>query len=182
MNQLEKTIIEGTRTAQREYESMTNWWLSHGPESFLMCSVASKVAQKGGFSVFVEASPKKILKERDEQRRGRPSANLGQRFDIVVWQKSSCDIRAIIEVKRAWSIADLRDDRKKIANYMSSNVFVRAGYLLAYTEANGKNRQTKITDRFTNWCSELSCELACSFIDGKGDGEWGWAAGLFRLL
>ena len=181
MNQLEKAIIEGTQAAQREYESMTGWWLSHGPESFIMCTVASKVAQKANFAVFIEASPKKILEERDEKLRGRPPANHKQRFDIVVWQKSTNNIRAIVEVKRAWSIANLRGDRKKISKYMDSKDFVSTGYLLAYTEAKGKKRENTLKNRLRNWGSELSCVLTGSFIDGKGDGEWGWAVGLFRL-
>jgi len=106
MNQLEKAIIGGAEAAQSDYENMTGWWLSHGPESFLMCAIANQVTKKGGFWVFVEASPKKIREERDDgPPRGRPSKSLGQRFDIVVWTKASSDVRAIIEVKRAWSIA-----------------------------------------------------------------------------
>ena len=89
MNQLETAIIDGIKTAQKDYLKMTGWWLGHGPESFIMCTVATKVATTDGSSVFIEASPKKILKERDEKRRGRPPTNLDQRFDIVVWQKAT---------------------------------------------------------------------------------------------
>jgi hypothetical protein len=121
MNKIEEAIIEGTRKAQREYEYMTGWWLSHGPESFIMCEVAYMIAKKADFSVFIEASPKKILSEREEKLRGRRPANHGQRFDIVVWHKSRNDIRAIIEVKRAWSIANLRGDSEKIIKYMASH-------------------------------------------------------------
>ena len=181
MNQLEKAIIEGTQAAQREYEFMTGWWLSHGPESFIMCTVANKVARKANFAVFIEASPKRILEERDEKLRGRPPASHKQRFDIVVWQKSKNNIRAIVEVKRAYSITGLRKDREKISNYMDSNDFVSTGYLLAYTEAKGKKRENTLKNRLRNWARELSCVLTGSFVDGKGDGEWGWAVGLFRL-
>lgn len=181
MNNLEKAIIEGTQTAQREYENMTGWWLSHGPESFIMCSVAGMIAKKANFYVFIEASPKRIREEREEQLRGRPPANHGQRFDIVVWKKSKNDIRAIIEVKRAWSIADLRGDRKKISKYLASNKFVNTGYLLAYTEAKGKRREITLNNRLLRWANTLQCNLAGSFIDKKGDGECGWAVGLFRL-
>ena len=136
----------------------------------------------------VKASPKRILEERDEKLRGRPPANHKQRFDIVVWQKSKNNIRAIVEVKRAYSITGLRKDRKKISKYMDSNDFVSTGYLLAYTEAGGKKRKSTpkkrentLKNRLKNWASELSCVLTGSFVDGKGDGEWGWAVGLFRL-
>jgi hypothetical protein len=66
---------------------------------------------------------------------------------------------------------------------MASNKFVKAGYLLAYTEAKGKNREDTLNKRLIHWAKakELHCNLAGSFIDEKGDGEWGWAVGLFRL-
>lgn len=140
MNKLEKGILDGARAAQKEYEEMTGWWLSHGPESFIEYAVARAVG-KQGFTVFPEASPKKIMNERDHRPRGRPRKNLGQRFDIVVWLKASDQVRAILEIKRAWSIADLRSDREKVATFLQRNNFVRAGYLLIYTEAKVKGRR-----------------------------------------
>ena len=182
MNQLEQAIIDGAKASQRDYEKMTGWWLSHGPESFLICTIANKLAKNAGFWVFVEASPKKIRKERDEHPpRGRPPKNLGQRFDIVVWQKASNDVRAILEIKRAWSITDLRGDRKKIADFMENSEYVNVGYLLAYTESKGQRRETTLTKRLKNWAERLDCQLVGSTINAKGDGEWGWAVGLFRL-
>ena len=63
MNQLEKAIIDGARAAQKKYQKMTEgWWLSHGPESFIEYAVAMKVARKG-FSVYPEASLKKIRQD-----------------------------------------------------------------------------------------------------------------------
>jgi hypothetical protein len=181
MNTIEKAIIEGAKKAQREYEAMTGWWLSHGPESFVICEVANEIVKKANFSVFIEVSPKKILFEREEKLRGRRPANYGQRFDIVVWHKSRNDIRAIVEIKRAWSVANLSSDREKILKYMASNKFVKAGYLLAYTEAKGKKRGDTLKNRFNYWANALACSLVGSFIDQEGDGQWGWAVGLFCL-
>ena len=182
MNQLEKAILDGAKAAQSEYEDMTGWWLSHGPESFLMCTIANKVTKKGGFWVFVDASPKKIREEREDgPPRGRPPKNLAQRFDIVVWAKASNDVRAIIEIKRAWSIANLRGDRRKIAEFMEKNEHVKTGYLLAYTEAKGRQRDTTLSHRLKTWAESLKCTLVGSTSNVKGDGEWGWAIGLFRI-
>jgi hypothetical protein len=181
MNKIEEAIIEGTKVAQREYDAMTGWWLSHGPESYIMCIVANKIGKKADYSVFIEASPKKILSEREEKLRGRRPSNYGQRFDIVVWNKSRNDIRAIIEIKRAWSMANLSGDREKILKYMKSNKFVKAGYLLAYTEAKGLRRGDTLNNRLDHWAQGLNCRLVGSFIDEKGDGQWGWAVGLFRI-
>jgi hypothetical protein len=180
MNQLEKAIIDCTRAAQRDYENMTDRWLWHGPESFIMCSVATKLSKKMGFWVFIDASPRKIQEERDERPGGRPPKNLDNRFDMVVWQKDN-KIRAILEIKRAWSIDGLRRDRKKIGLYMKNNNDVNAGYLLAYTEAKGLPRDKTLSNRLKNWANALHCELVGYTMDAKGDGEWGWAVGLLRL-
>jgi hypothetical protein len=186
MNNLEKIIIDAGKTAQKDYEAMTDgWWLSHGPESFIQHTIASKV-KEAGFWVYPEASPKKIRKEQNDPPRGRPPRNLDQRFDLVVWYKTSNNIRAILEIKRVWSIWDLRGDREKIEKFLklknNENVM---GYLLAYTEAteaDGNKRADRLSKRLKNWAEKLNCTLAGIHIDGQGDGEWGWAIGLFRLL
>lgn len=136
MNELERIVVDAVKTAQRDYESMTGWWLWHGPESFMVSSVARLIGKQGDFSVYLDASPKKIQKELEEHRRGRPRKNQGKRFDIVVWRRASDRLRAILEVKRAWSITGLRADRKKMAEFLSSKNYDIAGYLLVYTEAN----------------------------------------------
>ena len=146
-----------------------------------MGTVASKLSRKRGFWVFVDASPKKILKERDERPRGRPPKNLDKRFDMVVWQKASDKIRAILEIKVAWNITSLRSDRKKIALFMKNNEYVNAGYLLLYTEAKGTRREETLSNRLKNWADRLRCKLVGSTMDAPGDDEWGWAVGLLRL-
>lgn len=182
MNQLEKAVIDGAKAAQKEYGEMTGgWWLSHGPESFLEHAVATKVKKKG-FWVYPEASPRKIMKERNDRPKGRPPKNIGQRFDLVVWEKSNDNIRAIFEIKRAWNITSLRGDRKKIETFLKRNEYVKSGYLLAYTEAKGMRRANTLSNRLGYWAEGLKCVLVGNHIDAHGDGEWGWAIGLFRLL
>jgi len=182
MNQLEKAIINGAEDAQKEYGELTGgWWLSHGPESFIEHSIAIKIKKKG-FWVYPEASPRKIMKERNDHPRGRPPKNLGQRFDLVVWSKSSNNIRAIIEIKRAWNITSLLNDREKIATFLKLNEYVKSGYLLAYTEAKGEKRADTLSNRLDYWALGLNCRLVGYNTDAQGDGEWGWAFGLFRLL
>lgn len=180
MNQLEEAIIKGAAIAQRDYFKMTDgWWLSHGPESFFMCVMAKHVASICKYRVFVEASPKKIKLERGVEHKVEPS----QRFDAVIWLRSSDDVKAIIEIKRAYSIDPLRKDRDKILRFMENpeNEHVRAGYLLAYTEAKGKNREVTLENRLSNWATKLNCQLVAEKHNSKGDGESGWAIGLLRL-
>lgn len=177
MNQFEEAVIDGAKAAQEEYGEMTGgWWLSHGPESFLAHAIATKLKEE--FWIYPEASPKKIIKERNSRPRGPSPKNLGQRFDIVVWAKSINNIRAIIEVKKAWNITSLANDRKKIAIFLKRNKFVKSGYLLAYTEA---RRFDTLSKRLDYWAKGLDCKLVQHYIDPQGDGEWFWAIGLFRL-
>jgi hypothetical protein len=178
MTKLEKAFIDGVKAAQKDYSEITGgWWLSHGPESFINHSIAIKVWEQG-FWVYPEASPKKIIDERDDRLKGRPPKGLGQRFDIVVWAKSSDKIRAILEIKRAWSIADLRSDRDKVATFLKRSKYVKAGYLLVYTEAKGEK---KLLNQIANWANDLDCKLVGKYADKQGDGEWNWGIGLFRL-
>lgn len=181
MNKLERAILEGARNAQKEYVSVTAGlrWLSHGPESFIEHPVAIRVA-KDGFCVFPEASPKKILKEQGIVPRGRPAGNLGQRFDLVVWFKDKNEVRAIIEIKRAWAITNLRGDKDKVAMCLEQGL-TSAGYLLVYTEARGPNRLENLSKRLNQWAVDLECTLVGEHVETQGDGTWNWCFGLFKV-
>lgn len=174
MNQLEKAIIDGAVIAQKSYTNMTNWWLSHGPEYFITCAVANNIAGKNGFSVFPEGSPKKIVNEREEMQIKLDN----QRFDLVIWQKASYDVRAIIEIKMAYNIEPLQRDRNKINKYMVNNDFVKNGYLLAYTEAKCVDT---LSNRFSSWSERLECQLVGLKIGKDNAGTSRWAVGLLKL-
>jgi hypothetical protein len=182
MTILEKAIINGARTAQKNYQEFTGgYWLSYGPESFLVHTVVKSICEEG-YCGFPEASPKLISKALDLQKsRGRPPKNLDQRFDTVVWNKAGNYLKAIIEVKKAWSISSLRSDRNKIKKYLESNRnhFDKAvGYLLAYTEA---KRADTLQNRFPKWAKELKCKLCHHHVETPENEEWGWSVGLLRL-
>jgi hypothetical protein len=181
MNKFEQALIEGAKAAQEDYGEITGgWWLSYGPESFIGHTIANKL-RKEGFLVFPEASPKKIREEMDDPPKGRPPKNLGQRFDLVVWEKSNEKIKAVIEIKKAWDITLLRTDQKKIATFLKQHEYVKSGYLLAYTDAKGVRRENTLSNRLDKWAQGLSCSLVGFHIDKQGSEEWSWAIGLFRL-
>jgi len=182
MNQLEMKIIAGAKIAQKDYTSMSGgWWLSYGPESYITCRVADYLSKGLDLCVFIEASPKKILKERLTITRGRPAGNLGKRFDIVVWQKSSDDIKAIIEVKKAWDINLLNLDKIKITRYMEKNHFIKTGYLLVYTDIKAQSKRNGLTTRIRNWERDLKCKLVGSFLHEEENANWHWGVCLFRI-
>ena len=180
-NALEKSIIEGAKEAQEDYENMSGWWLSHGPEYFLTSIVSNWLCKKSGFYVYPEASPKKIAEEHKRPRQEQPSKMQGKRFDIVVWNKSNIRLRAIIEIKLAWSIRPLIPDRNKMRGFLSTSEHKPTCYLLVYTTAKGPNRVETLKRRFMHWEKKLECNLVHEHVDTQGDGEFSWALALLRL-
>lgn len=180
MSKFEQAIIDGAVAAQKDYSQMTNWWLDHGPEYFITSIVAKHIATEHGCCVFPEASPKKIKKEINAPpKRGPIPKSDSQRFDIVVWQKKLSIVRAIIEVKRAYTIKPLQDDKKKIQDYMKKNPkLVKNGYLLVYTVA---KRINTLPNTLSRWAEQLKCTLVGSHIGEDETGEWRWAVGLFKI-
>jgi hypothetical protein len=178
MNNLEKAIIEGAKIAQNEYSEMTNWWVSHGPEYFITCEVCKNIAKSNGYLVFPEASPKKIKSEINLVKRGPNPKSDGERFDIVVWEKHTKNVRAIIEVKRAYNINPIRSDLEKIKKHTKKLDFVKSGYVLAYHEA--KKIET-LQNAFSRWSKELECELVGIITGPDFDNECKWGFGLFKV-
>lgn len=180
MTKFEQTIIDGAIAAQEDYSGMTNWWLDHGPEYFITSIVAKHIATEHGCCVFPEASPKKIKKEINAPpKRGPVPKSDSQRFDIVVWHKASNTVKAIIEVKRAYTIKPLQDDKKKILDYMNKNQdLVKNGYLLVYTVA---KKVDTLPNTLRSWAERLKCTLVGSQIGEDETGEWRWAFGLLKL-
>lgn len=149
MNKLEKAILDGSLKAHRDYEKMSGgWWLWHAPEAFLQYAIAQSIT-KLGYDVFPEASPVKINDEHDKPLRGRPLKNKRQRFDLVVWSKSSEKVRAIIEIKRGGPtiFGQIPKDGKKLKAYLNKGNSDGTGYLLFYHEGSGPNRLNKMQKR-----------------------------------
>jgi hypothetical protein len=133
------------------------WWLWHAPESFLQHEIARSMARhskaRKGFEVFTETSPTKIKDEHDKRLRGRPPKmeSQRQRFDIVVWQKTSNKVQAIIEIKRGGTsvFGQVAKDAKKLKKYLSMTNAHGNGYLLFYSEAGGSKRLERLKDRIS---------------------------------
>jgi hypothetical protein len=121
-------------------------------------TVALKLKEEK-FFVYPEASPKKIMEGRGERPKGRPAGNLGQRFDLVIWEKTTDNIKAVLEIKQAWDIAGLKSDREKISKFIKHKQYVKSGYLLAYTEAKGVKRVQTLENRLKNWKQVLLARL-----------------------
>ena len=181
MNSLEDRIIRGARKAQEKYLKMTGgYWIWHGPESFLQTVVATELAHDHW--VYVDTSTKRV---RVDMKRGpgRPTDDLRKRLDISIWNKSDNRLRAIIEIKRSWTVAPVKKDAVKIEKYLKSKQRPRAGYILAYSEAkkNGQlDRVEFLEQRFAKWQKALAWKRIHSIFGTKGDDEWAWGFCLFR--
>lgn len=195
MNSLEKTLLDATKRAWEKYEQMTDgWWLSHAPESFLQNFVALHLARTHDHSVYPECSPKKIREDLWGPIKGRKPNNQQQRFDVVVWWKTKAFVRAVIEIKRAYTTAPIQKDRQKISDYLKQAQAkdVRCGYLLVYSEAaqnlaqrKKSNGRSTLVARFKKWGPEIGAELVGYDVrtprmteDGK---QWSWGVALYRV-
>jgi hypothetical protein len=130
MNDLETQIMRGAVKAQKIYERLSGgYWLGHAAESFLQTIIALQIGTLG-YSVYVDASLKKIAKDVNRSQRGGPSTNARQRPDISVWTKADNNLMAVIEVKMAWSPDAVSRDGRKLAKYMRQKAAAKMGYII----------------------------------------------------
>lgn len=189
-NDLEKTILRCAKKAQRDYEAITGGqWLDHAPELFLQAEVARGIWRRG-FRVFIDASLERIRQEIGSSKGRRPAASR-KRFDISVWRKTSNSLRAVIEIKRDWSISSIREDARKIKDSFKLANSAPTGYLLVYSEANRErttrrrsadweaNRERILRKRFVDWARKLQWNLVDVVTGSYKTDHWGLA--LLRL-
>ena len=186
MNKLETAILGSAVRALNRYEKIAGQWLWHAPEFFLTTYVANGIARKGWY-VWCDASPSKIIFEESRSKRGHIPTNKNKRFDIVVWHKASKTVKAIIEVKRDWSITSLKGDRKKILKQKNKvKASANSGYLLVYSEEkhrkNGKTATETLEKRFQRWAHGLGATISGKHFCAPRKGEWAWGFALLRLF
>lgn len=161
MNMLEDAMLVGAEEAQKTYERMTEGhWLGHAPELFLQSEVARAIFG-AGFSVYVDASVSKTKLDM-KKAPGRPTKDKKKRFDISVWNKSDNTLRAVVEIKRTYFIGALKSDAKKIVNYLRQKGSAKTGYLLVYTDCDGKkdiDSRQKLNERLEQWAELLKASL-----------------------
>lgn len=182
-NKFETAILDAAVSAQEFHIKMTDGyylWYSH--ESYLQNYVAIEVFENQGFYVYIDASPKKIREGADSISK-RPPSNISQRFDLVFWHKTKNQLRAIVEIKRAWNQGPVIKDVEKLLGYITKKDAGGAtGYVLYYTHDDAQ----VITDRFNRvndtMCNQLNLHGLThpvdSYIRKSGDLPWGFA--LFR--
>ena len=187
-NQFEKAILDAAISAQRFHIKMTSGyylWYSH--ESYLQNYVAVEMFRKQGFYIYVDASPKKIREGSDSISK-RPPGNIAQRFDLVFWHKTKNQLKAIVEIKRAWNQTPVIKDVKKLSGFITKKDAGGAtGYVLYYTHDDTQDMDAQvIIDRFNRVNDTMRNQLSLhglthpvdSYIYKSDDPPWGFA--LFR--
>jgi hypothetical protein len=143
LNDLEEAIGKGLRTAFKEYEDMSSYWLGHAPEYFITVGVGRAIHKETGADIHMDASLKRIYKQRKEWGEpsilGRPPSYLSNRPDISVWFKASDKIRAAIEIKRAVGIAPVKNDIARLRRIVGKRHGPKLGYAICYSEAKQGN-------------------------------------------
>ena len=187
-NQFEKAILDAAVCAQKFHIKMTGGyylWYSH--ESYLQNYIAIETFKRTKFYCYVDASPKKIRADSDSTSK-RPPGNNAQRFDLVFWHKTKNQVRAIVEIKRAWNQGPVVKDVRKLLDFLpKKDAGGATGYVLFYNHDDTPNMDGKvIADRFNRVNDTMRNQLNChglthpvdSYIRKSGDTPWGFA--LFR--
>ena len=181
----ERAILDAAVSAQEFHMDMTGGqylWESH--ESFLQNYIAFRFAKfdakgrfrRNGYCVYIDSSPKKIREGLHKAYSGRTPMK-GKRFDLVFWFKSKDEVKAILEIKRAWTKKPIECDIAKVTNFLRSAMAsnVRAGYVLHYTDCRS-NRDNVITRNFEKLAGVSGCMLVDYCVEGSGEEHrWGFA-------
>ena len=166
-NKFEKAILDAALNAQKFHIEMTDGqylWYSH--ESFLQNFIAREVFKKTEHCVYVDPSPKKIWESAASASK-KPPKNLQQRFDLVFWLKTDNEVKAIVEIKRAWGKKPVMDDIYKLREHRKSKDGrnIRYYYVLYYTDHSRKDRWKGKDSRFIQ---DRFCEVDKKIKGGTG--------------
>lgn len=184
MTKLEKRIHSAMLSAHKEYLAMTDYWLSHAPESYITVMIAQAVT-KLGYNVYIDTSLKKILNDQNKNQRGNKkklSPSLSKRSDISVVFKSKRETLAAIEVKRAAYYFDpVRRDTEKLDQLIGVEGGAKNGYVVAYSEAKYHEKKDTLENRFADWAKKANWALVSYHTDPLGDDEhWVWGFCILR--
>lgn len=188
MNDLEKAIAKGLQSTFKEYEEMSDYWLSHAPEYFITVGVARAIYKHSGNAVFMDVSLKRIYSHRKMQGepivRGKPPEYLSIRPDISVWYKASERVRAAIEVKRAYNINPIQSDVQRMRRVVGQSYGPAVGYVIAYSEAKSlksKLGHETLSTRFDNWANATDTRMTAMKFGGPDDDGWWWGWCILRV-
>ena len=181
-NRFEEAILNAAISAQRFHIEMSGFYLWYSHESYLQNYIAIKVFENQRFETYVDASPRKIRESSDSISK-RPPSNDAQRFDLVFWRKARNQLKAIVEIKRAWNQTPVIKDVKKLSSYIAKKDAGGAtGYVLYYTHGDTKliiNRFNRVSDTMRNQLNLHGLTHPVdSYICKLGEPPWGFA--LFR--
>ena len=143
----EMEILDAAVAAQHFHIDMTGGqylWESH--ESFLQSYIAFRFArfdsegrfQKGGYRVYIDPSSERVRGSLANSYRGRTPMKRS-RFDLVFWLKTRDEVKAVLEIKRAWTKKPIEDDINKVTQFLGKKISENAaGYVLHYTDCRKK--------------------------------------------
>ena len=185
-NRFEKKVLDAAVAAQEFHLAMTggNQYLWESHESFLQSYIAFRFAkfdtegrfdEENGYCVYFDASPKKIRQGLENAYPGKTPMKRS-RFDLVIWSRKRDEVKAILEVKRAWMKTPIEDDIKKVTEFLSKRIAESAaGYVLYYTDCK-KYDGVQIKNRFCRIDGFRDSKMVGCRIKGvSGEHSWGFA-------
>lgn len=199
LSKLEDVILSGAAKSFRSYCRMSGgYWLHHAPEHFIEISIAIDL-MNNGYNVYPNGSLRKLDDDFDDQPKPRKGDGLISneieflrenprlRPDLTIWQKSANHVEALVEIKKAWSVASLKKDADKLNESFNSTHSSKNAYLLVYTTRKNTIRTTNARnachENFSAWAGETGFELAGEVVRkprSENDDHYAWGFGLFR--
>ena len=181
----EKALLDTAVSAQEFHKKMA-WgnYLTYSHESYLQNYIAIKMNdEEHDYPVYIDTTPKKIYDWRSDEM---PS---DIRFDLTFWWKDKFkeSPRALVEIKRAWSMPPIIKDIKKIMSFCREYDNQVSGYVLYLTGTIEKEEVQKavqlIIRRFNKVNVEMRNKLGLpglvhsvdSHIYESGNHAWGFA-------
>lgn len=98
------------------------------------------------------------------------------RFDLVFWFKSKDEVKAVLEIKKAWTKRPIENDIDKVTRFPGKKIAENAaGYVLHYTDCR-KSDEKQIKKRFSavNGISGSRMD-ECRIGGSQGQHSWGFA-------
>ncbi|MDE0202091.1 MAG: hypothetical protein OXK73_06635 [Rhodospirillaceae bacterium] len=171
-NKFESKLFAVAKRAQKFHTDMTGlWYPLHTHESFFQNYIAMKVYESLKFQVYVDATPTKLEADSNvEVVYGEDNAN--KRFDLAFWRKSDINprVKSILEIKHRGSTTKVREDCRKIKEFLEYNEGV-SGYALYYTQP---AKVTTADSRFSQISEEPRVSMIKSYIN-RSEPIWGVA-------
>jgi hypothetical protein len=195
-----KKILQGIRTANTDYESITGglWLSDSGIEGYLSGKIAEALHVSTGLPVTLEPPVKELLGKLVSKSEVRKAFKKNPRIDVAIWDTSRKIPVGAIEVKKLWSKEPCYWDLFRLAALQKiKSKTVRGGCLAVflYTDNAQQRPMSHVYERVKNdvesWRKNYfeknfsGINLLATFIEPYGESptwpNWQWGGAVIDV-